>query len=56
MLGIPDPLVLTAFLGCILVTLISLVYGLARRNAARDDLTQEDRAWALEEKRVEDEI
>ncbi len=26
-----------------------------RRNAASDDLTQEDRSWANEEKKVEDE-
>jgi hypothetical protein len=55
MLGIPDPIVLAAFLGCIAVTLISVIYGLVRRNAAVDEMTQEDRAWALEEKRVEDE-
>lgn len=56
MLGIPDPIVLAAFLGCIAVTLVSLLYGLWRRNAALDELTQEDRAWAVAEKRVEDEI
>ena len=56
MLGIPDPLVLAAFLGCIAATLFSLIYGLVRRNAAGDDLTREDRAWAREEKRVEDKI
>ncbi|MGE5155539.1 MAG: symporter small accessory protein [Bdellovibrio bacteriovorus] len=56
MLGIDDPLVLTAFLGCIAVTVLSLVYGLVRRNAAPDELTQEDRAWALEEKKVDDEL
>jgi hypothetical protein len=55
MLGIPDPIVLAAFLGCIAVTLISVIYGLVRRNAAVDEVTQEDRAWALEEQRVEDE-
>lgn len=55
MLGIPDPIVLAAFLGCIAVTLVSVIYGLVRRNAAVDELTQEDRAWALEEQRVEDE-
>ena len=54
MLGIPDPIVLAAFLGCIAVTLISSIYGLVRRNAAGDALSQEDRAWALEEKRVEE--
>ena len=45
-----------AFLGCIAVTAVSLIYGLVRRNAAVDEVTQEDRAWALEEKKVEDEL
>jgi hypothetical protein len=56
MLGIDDPLVLLAFLGCLAVTAVSLVYGLVRRNAAVDEVTQEDRAWALDEKKVEDEL
>lgn len=56
MLGIDDPLVLSAYLGCIVLAAISVIYGLVRRNAAADEVTQEDRAWALEEKRVEDEL
>lgn len=56
MLGIPDPLVLTAYLGCIAVAAISVIYGIVRRNAALDEVTQEDRAWAIEEKKVEDEL
>ncbi len=56
MLGIPDNMVLAAFLGCIAVTAFSLIYGLVRRNAALDEVTREDRAWALEEKKVEDEF
>jgi hypothetical protein len=31
-------------------------YGLVRRNRAADTLSQEDRAWARVEKKVEDEI
>lgn len=56
MLGIPDPYVLTAYLGIIVMAVLSLVYGLARRNAAPDEVTQEDRQWALDEKKVDDEI
>lgn len=56
MLGIPDPLVLAAFLGCITVAAVSVIYGILRRNAAIDVVTREDRAWALEEKKVEDEL
>jgi hypothetical protein len=56
MLGIDDPLVLLAFLSCIAATALSLIYGLVRYRAAPDELTQEDRAWALDEKKVEDEL
>ena len=56
MLGIDDPPVLLAFLGCIAATVLSLIYGLVRYRAAPDELTQEDRAWALDEKKVEDEL
>jgi hypothetical protein len=56
MFGINDPLVLLAFLSCIAVTAFAVIYGLVRRNAALDEVTQEDRAWAVEEKKVEDEL
>ena len=56
MLGIQDPWVLTAYLGIVGLALLGLLYGLIRRNAARDDLTAEDRQWALDEKKVDDEI
>jgi|GEM_PF-2482312 len=56
MLGIDDPLVIAAYLGAILMAAIGLVYGIVRRNAARDEITQEDRSWAIEEKRVDDEL
>ena len=72
MLGIDDPLIWLAYVGCVLVAIIVLVaelllvgllvallsvgYGLVRRNRAPDKLTREDRAWARVEKKVEDEI
>lgn len=56
MIGIDDPLVLTAYLGAILMAALGLIYGLVRRNAARDEVTPEDRLWALDEKKVDDEI
>lgn len=55
MLGIDDPFVLLAYVGCIVMAGVCVVYGLIRRNAAADVVTQEDRAWAIEEKRVDDE-
>lgn len=54
MIGIEDPYVLFAYFGIIVVTIVSLVYGLVRRNAALDVLTEEDRRWAMEEREVED--
>jgi hypothetical protein len=56
MLGIADPLVLAAYLGCIAITAVGLIYGILRRNAAIDEVTREDRAWAIEEQKVEDEL
>jgi hypothetical protein len=56
MLGLDDPFVLTAYLGIIALAVLSILYGLVRRNAARDEVTEEDRQWALEEKKVEDEL
>lgn len=56
MLGIDDPWVVTAYLGAIAMAVTGLVYGLIRRNVAPDELTQEDRLWALEEKKVDDDL
>jgi hypothetical protein len=56
MLGIPDPIVLAAYLGCLLAAAVSVIYGVVRRNAAVDEVTREDRAWAVEEQRVENEL
>lgn len=55
MLGIEDPWVLLAYVGCIAMAGVCVIYGVVRRNAAADVVTQEDRTWAIEEKRVEDE-
>lgn len=56
MLGIDDPLVWLAYVGSIAMAAVCVIYGVLRRNAAADVVTQEDRAWAIEEKKVEDEI
>lgn len=56
MLGIDDPLIWLAYVGCIAVALLSVAYGIVRRNRASDEITQEDRSWANEEKKVEDEL
>jgi hypothetical protein len=56
MLGLPDPWVAVAYLGCILMTLISLIYGLIRRNAAPDEVTSIDRDWAIEERSADHDL
>jgi hypothetical protein len=55
MLGIDDPFVLLAYLGCIVMAGVCVVYGVVRRNAAAGDVTPEVRAGAIDDKRVEDE-
>jgi heme exporter protein D len=55
-LGIDDPMVWLAYAGCLLMAAVCVIYGVIRRNAAADVVTQEDRAWAIEERKVEDEI
>lgn len=56
MLGIDDPLIWLAYVACLAATALCVGYGLVRRNRAGDDLSQEDRAWAVDEKKVEDEL
>jgi hypothetical protein len=33
-----------------------VLYGILRRNAAIDEVTPEDRSWAIEEQKVDDEL
>ncbi len=56
MLGIEDPLIWLAYLACLAAAALSVGYGLARRNRAPDTLTREDRSWAKEEQKVENEL
>lgn len=56
MLGIDDPLIWLAYLGCLLATAVSVAYGVIRRDRGGDEVTAEDRAWAKAEKKVEDEM
>jgi hypothetical protein len=56
MLGIEDPLIWMAYVACLAAAAVSVGYGIANRNRAPDNLTREDRSWAREEKKVEDEL
>lgn len=55
-LGLDDPFVATAYLSILVLAAFSILYGIIRRNAAPDEITEEDRQWALEEQRVDDEL
>lgn len=55
MLGIDDPLIWSAYLLCLLSTLLCVVYGALNWNKGDEALKQEDLDWAKEEKsEVED--
>ena len=55
MLGIDDPLIWSAYLLCLLSTLLCVVYGALNWNKGDESLKQEDLDWAKEEKsEVED--
>ncbi|WP_165873422.1 symporter small accessory protein [Parasulfuritortus cantonensis] len=56
MLGIDDPMIWLAYVACLVATALCVAYGLVRRNRAGDELTQEDRAWAVVDRQVEDEL
>ncbi len=55
MLGIDDPLIWSAYLLCLLSTVLCVVYGALNWNKGDESLKQEDLDWAKEEKtEVED--
>ncbi len=57
MFGIDDPLIWSAYLGCILSTLLCVVYGMVNWNRGADDEpTKEDVDWASEEDKIGEEL
>ncbi|MDX9979614.1 MAG: hypothetical protein RBU25_06130 [Lentisphaeria bacterium] len=55
MLGIDDPLIWSAYLLCLLSTLLCVVYGAVNWNKGDEPVQPEDIEWAKEEKtEVED--
>ena len=55
MLGIPDPLIWSAYLLCILSAALCVLYGGLTWNKGDESPTPEDLKWAKEEKQDEDE-
>jgi hypothetical protein len=58
MLGIKDPIILLAFLLCLISTVICVVYGAMKWNADGDEAesTDKDRQWDEEEKKIKEEL
>jgi hypothetical protein len=56
MLGIEDKGVLAAYLLCIASSILCVVYGLINWNRGDSDVQPDDVKWALEEKKVEEEL
>ncbi|WP_459201519.1 symporter small accessory protein [Methanococcus sp. CF] len=59
MLGISDPYVLSAYVLCILSTLLCVVYGALNWNKGSEtetDEIEEEIEWEKEEEKMEDEI
>lgn len=56
MLGIDDPLVLTAYLLCILSTVFCIVFGAMRWNKGDEPVEQADQRWAAEQDKAEEDL
>ena len=56
MFGIEDPWVWSAYLLCLLSTLLCVLWGVFNWNRGDDSIKQEDIQWADQEKKVEEEL
>lgn len=56
MLGIDDAWILAAYLLCIGSTVLCFLYGLIMWNRGDDQVRPEDVTWAVDEKKVEEEV
>lgn len=56
MFGIEDPWVSAAFILCILSSLLCVVYGAINWNKGDEQVDEEERRWAAEEDKLEDEF
>ncbi len=56
MFGIEDKYVSTAYLLCILSTILCVVYGLITWNKGEEEVRLEDLKWVSEELKIEEEL
>jgi hypothetical protein len=56
MLGLEDPWVAAAYILCILSSIVCVVYGAVNWNKGDEQLDDEERHWAEEEHKLEDEL
>ena len=56
MLGIEDKGVLAAYFLCIASSILCVVYGLINWSRGDEDVQPDDVKWAVEEKKVEEEL
>lgn len=56
MLGIEDKGVVAAYLLCILSAILCVVYGLINWNRGEETVEPDDVKWAVEEKKVDEEL
>jgi hypothetical protein len=56
MFGLDDPSIWSAYLLCILSTLVCITYGFANWNKGDEQTYPEDMAWDEDEKKAEDQL
>jgi hypothetical protein len=56
MLGIEDKGILAAYLLCIASTILCVIYGLINWNRGEEEIKADDVKWAVEEKKVDEEL
>lgn len=55
-IGISDPGIWLAYVGCILATVLCVAYGIINWNKGALEASDEDKKWAVEEEQIEKEF
>jgi hypothetical protein len=56
MLGLGDGMVAAAYWLCLASSALCIIYGALKWNSGGDDVDEDDRHWAEEEKKIEQEL
>lgn len=57
MLGIPDPMIWSAYLLCIIFSIVCVIFGILKWNSTDDSINEvEDRQWAEAEDKMEENL